>query len=98
MYSWTIKNYLPSALAAILTFMAYVDLKLIRARLTSRLEDSELIAYNLSFDVHEMPLPFGFMSSTKVTMWQSDAPKKRSFVTNSTHIIHPYTVALAIVE
>lgn len=55
------------------------------------------IAYNLSFDVHEMPLPFGFMSSTKVTMWQSDAPKKRSFVTNSPLIIHPYTVALVIV-
>jgi hypothetical protein len=55
------------------------------------------IATNLSFETHEMPLPFGFMSSTKVVMWESDNIKIREFVTQSAISILPFTTAIIIV-
>ena len=55
------------------------------------------IAVNLSFETHEMPLPFGFMSSTKVLMWESDNIQIREFVTQSGISILPYTSAIIIV-
>lgn len=58
---------------------------------------SAFIAYNLSFDMHEMPLPFGFMASTKVTVWGSDTQSPQTFVSNSPIIIHPFTVMVIIV-
>jgi hypothetical protein len=55
------------------------------------------IAYNLSFDVAQMPLPLGFMSSTKVTVWQSDDSRLESFVTNSPIMVRPFTAVVVIV-
>ncbi len=55
------------------------------------------IAYNLSFDVHEMPLPFGFMSSTKVSLWESDVGQLRTFVTSSPLLIRPLTAVIVLV-
>lgn len=55
------------------------------------------IAVNLSFETHEIPLPFGFMSSTKVLMWESDNIQIREFVTQSGISILPYTSAIIIV-
>lgn len=55
------------------------------------------VAVNLSFETHEMPLPFGFMASTKVVMWQSDNIKPREFVTRSAIAILPYTTVIIVV-
>jgi glycosidase len=55
------------------------------------------IAFNFSFDTHELPLPFGFMASTKVRMWQSDATKIQTFVTSQALTIRPYTAVIVIV-
>jgi hypothetical protein len=56
------------------------------------------IAFNLSFDVHEMPLPLGFMSSTKITLWQTDAPDIKQFVTSAPLAIRPFTGAIVFVN
>jgi hypothetical protein len=55
------------------------------------------IAFNFSFDTQELPLPFGFMTSTKVSMWQSDAPELRTFVTSQALSIRPFTAVILIV-
>lgn len=55
------------------------------------------IAYNLSFDIHEIPLPFGFMSSTKVSLWESDVGLLRTFVTSSPLLIRPLTAVIVLV-
>lgn len=55
------------------------------------------IAYNLSFDVHEMPLPFGFMASTKVTVWESGDLQTRSFVTSSPILVRPFSAVVVLV-
>lgn len=55
------------------------------------------VAYNFSFDIHTMPLPFGFMASTKVLMWQSDAQGIDQFVTSTALMIRPLTAVIIIV-
>jgi|GEM_PF-1467090 len=55
------------------------------------------VAFNFSFDTVEVPLPFGFMTSTKITMWQSDSPKATTFVTSQALMIRPYTAVIIIV-
>jgi hypothetical protein len=55
------------------------------------------VAFNFSFDNHELPLPFGFMASTKVSMWQSDSPEIQTFVTSQALTIRPYTAVIIIV-
>lgn len=55
------------------------------------------IAFNLSFDVQEMPLPLGFMSSTKVTVWRSDAPEPDTFVTNQAFVMPALSAIIVIV-
>lgn len=55
------------------------------------------IAFNLSFDVQEMPLPLGFMSSTKVTVWRSDAPELYTFVTNQAFVMPALSAIIVIV-
>jgi hypothetical protein len=56
------------------------------------------VAFNFSYDNHEMPLPFGFMTSTKVTFWQSDVLLAETFVTSNPLRIRPFTVAIVLVE
>jgi hypothetical protein len=55
------------------------------------------IAFNLSFDVQEMPLPLGFMSSTKVTVWRSDLPELDTFVTNQAFVMPALSAIIVIV-
>ncbi|MFC4700853.1 hypothetical protein ACFO4O_11835 [Glaciecola siphonariae] len=55
------------------------------------------IAYNLSYDVHDMPLPFGFMASTKVTLWRMGSDQAKSFVTDRAIVIRPFEVVVVLV-
>ena len=55
------------------------------------------VALNLSYEIHELPLPMGFMNSTKVTIWRSDAPETRTFVTNGKLSISPLSSVIVIV-
>ena len=55
-------------------------------------------AVNLSYDTHEMPLPLGFMASTKVKLWKSDAGELSEFVTQGTLSIAAFSTALVILE
>jgi len=55
------------------------------------------VIFNFSYDVHTIPLPFGFMSSTKIKLWQSDNPTIREFVTRSQLSIRPFSSAIIIV-
>lgn len=41
------------------------------------------VVFNLSFDSQVLPLPHGFMSSTKVSVWRTDDQALRRFVTSS---------------
>ena len=63
-----------------------------------RLENTRAyIAFNFSFDTVDMPFPFGFMNSTKITLWQSDTNIIESFVTKGRVSLRPYTVNIVIV-
>jgi hypothetical protein len=55
------------------------------------------IIVNLSFDHHEVPFPLGFMTSTKVSIWQTDAPQFETFVTQRPLSIRPRTAIVVIV-
>ena len=55
-------------------------------------------AVNLSYDTHEMPLPLGFMASTKVKLWKSDAGELSEFVTQGPLSIAAFSTALVILE
>lgn len=55
------------------------------------------VAFNLSFDTHPMPLPLGFMASTKVSLWQSDAPEIKTFVTQQPISMRPMTASIVII-
>ena len=55
------------------------------------------IAFNLSHDIQNMPLPFGFMSSTKVSVWRTDLPELKTFVTNEQIEILPFTAIIVLV-
>lgn len=56
------------------------------------------IAFNFSFDTVDMPFPFGFMNSTKITLWQSDAKSTERFVTQGSLPLRPFTATVVIVE
>ncbi|OJF69987.1 hypothetical protein BK026_15060 [Alteromonas sp. V450] len=56
------------------------------------------VAVNLSYDTHEMPLPLGFMASTKVKLWKSDAGELSEFVTQGSLSIAAFSTALVILE
>nr|WP_136252743.1 hypothetical protein [Ningiella ruwaisensis] len=59
------------------------------------------ISLNLSFDGHEMPLPLGFMSSTKITLWQKDLEstdkQARIFVSDGPPSMRPFSFNLLAV-
>jgi hypothetical protein len=61
------------------------------------------IALNFSFNTQEMPLPFGFMASTKVAVWQSDSVSASGkdierFVTQQAIRIQAFSGKAVIVE
>jgi len=65
-------------------------------RLTSS-DARAFVAFNFSFDLQQMPLPFGFMASTKISLWQSDMDEVQTFVTSQPLMIRPFTAMIVIV-
>jgi hypothetical protein len=55
------------------------------------------VAFNFSFNIQEMPLPFGFMASTKVTVWQSDDLRTSTFVTQQKLMVPAFTAMIVFV-
>ncbi len=55
-------------------------------------------SFNGSFDIKDMPFPFGFMNSTKVTLWQTDSQKLDTFVTTQPIAVRPYNAAFVIIK
>jgi hypothetical protein len=56
------------------------------------------VMYNFSFDTHPLPLPLGFMASTKITLYRTDNPKFERFVTNGPLSITYHSVVVVIVD
>jgi hypothetical protein len=56
------------------------------------------VVFNFSFDIQTMPLPLGFMRSTKIKLWQTDSSQIESFVTDQPLMIRPFSAAIVIVE
>ncbi|AUC86856.1 hypothetical protein CW735_00545 [Alteromonas sp. MB-3u-76] len=64
-----------------------------------RFEDARAyVMYNFSFDTHPMPLPLGFMASTKVTLYRTDNPEFKRFVTNGPLSITYHSAVVVIVD
>ncbi len=59
------------------------ETKLLAFQLASN-ESRVYVIINFSYDMHDVPFPFGFMNSTKVHLWRSDSLKTDSFVTKGT--------------
>lgn len=55
------------------------------------------IAFNFSYETQALPMPLGFMASTKVTLWQSDTQGTHQFVTRQPIYMRPFTVTIVIV-
>jgi hypothetical protein len=55
------------------------------------------VILNLSYDHHEVPFPLGFMTSTKISIWQTDAPQFETFVTQQPLSIRPRTAIVVVV-
>lgn len=55
------------------------------------------VAFNLSYDVQPMPFPLGFMNSTKIQLWQSDATTVREFVTDQPVSMRPFTASIVVI-
>lgn len=55
------------------------------------------IAFNFSYETLPVPMPLGFMASTKVTLWQTDTTGSRQFVTNQPIQMRPFTATIVIV-
>ncbi|WP_394224216.1 hypothetical protein [Alteromonas gracilis] len=55
-------------------------------------------AVNFSYDMHEMPLPLGFMASTKVKLWKSDSGEINEFVTQGSLSISAFSTAVIILD
>ncbi|WP_420934540.1 hypothetical protein ACOJR9_00760 [Alteromonas sp. A081] len=56
------------------------------------------VMYNFSFDTHPLPLPLGFMASTKVTLYRTDNPKFKRFVTSGPLSITYHSAVVVIVD
>lgn len=64
-----------------------------------RFEDARLyVMYNFSFDTHPLPLPLGFMASTKVTLYRTDNPVFKRFVTSGPLSITYHSAVVVIVD
>lgn len=56
------------------------------------------VMYNFSFDTHPLPLPLGFMASTKVTLYRTDNPQPRRFVTSGPLSITYHSAVIVVVD
>jgi hypothetical protein len=64
-----------------------------------RFEDARVyVMYNFSFDTHPLPLPLGFMASTKVTLYRTDNPEFKRFVTSGPLSIAYHSAVVVIVD
>ena len=64
-----------------------------------RFEDARVyVMYNFSFDTHPLPLPLGFMASTKVTLYRTDNPTFERFVTRGPLSITYHSAVVVIVD
>jgi hypothetical protein len=92
-----IEQYGPLATADIRIYEVDVTNKLFAYEL--RFESARLwVMYNFSFDTHPLPLPLGFMASTKVTLYRTDNPKFERFVTNGPLSITYHSAVIVIVD
>ena len=56
------------------------------------------VMYNFSFDTHPLPLPLGFMASTKVTLYRTDSPHPKRFVTSGPLSITYHSAVVVVVD
>jgi len=64
-----------------------------------RLKDARAyVMYNFSFDTHPLPLPLGFMASTKVTLYRTDNPQPKRFVTSGPLSITYHSAVVVVVD
>ncbi len=56
------------------------------------------INFNFSFDIQPMLLPLGFMNSSKINLWQSDAPNLVTFVSNKNIVSRPLTASVIMMN
>lgn len=64
-----------------------------------RFEDARAyVMYNFSFDTHPLPLPLGFMASTKISLYRTDNPTFKRFVTKGPLSITYHSAVVVIVD
>lgn len=56
------------------------------------------VVVNFSYDMHDLPLPLGFMASTKIKLWKSDSGEVDEFVTQGPLSIDLLSTAVIIVD
>ncbi|WP_100656252.1 glycoside hydrolase family 13 protein [Alteromonas flava] len=94
----SLRNTHPVLVSGAIDYYAADDDKQLLAYARTNEEGARVyVAFNLSFDVQPMPLPLGFMQSTKVQLWQSDAPEIREFVTAQPIMLRPMTASIVII-
>ena len=92
-----IEQYGPLATAEIRIYEADVANKVFAYEL--RFDDARIyVMYNFSFDTHPLPLPLGFMASTKVTLYRTDNPIFKRFVTSGPLSITYHSAVVVIVD
>lgn len=82
------------------------DMRIYEVDVTNKLFAYELrfenarvyVMYNFSFDTHPLPLPLGFMASTKVTLYRTDNPTFERFVTSGPLSITYHSAVVVIVD
>tara|TARA_A200000159_G_scaffold38356_3_gene34617 strand:- start:3798 stop:4460 length:663 start_codon:yes stop_codon:yes gene_type:complete len=92
-----IEQYGPLASADIRIYEVDVANQLFAYEL--RLKDARAyVMYNFSFDTHPLPLPLGFMASTKVTLYRTDNPQPKRFVTSGPLSITYHSAVVVVVD
>ena len=92
-----IEQYGPLSTAEMRIYEADVANKVFAYEL--RFENARIyVMYNFSFDTHPLPLPLGFMASTKVTLYRTDNPKFKRFVTSGPLSITYHSAVVVIVD
>jgi len=92
-----IEQYGPLTTAEMRIYEADVANKVFAYEL--RFENARIyVMYNFSFDTHPLPLPLGFMASTKVTLYRTDNSKFKRFVTSGPLSITYHSAVVVIVD
>ncbi|WP_269518635.1 hypothetical protein [Alteromonas sp. BMJM2] len=92
-----IEQYGPLTTADMRVYEVDIDNKLFAYEL--RFKDARAyVMYNFSFDTHPLPLPLGFMASTKITLYRTDNPTFKRFVTSGPLSITYHSAVVVIVD